>query len=287
MTAIPQSLVYGSARAVTRGGWNDLVVVKKGVHESVGEFTDARRPSLLRQDDSRVSLMVSKDPDFELPTMPKYLYHTLTTSRRVIPGNLKVNQFQGSGKGIRWGVADSTGFDQEVDEAMIKEGLTHGVFSWSAPMPRNLDEAAEVDEDWQKLTEAFANGGLGDQTMAVFTRGPFPIAYMKPKISTPRRSTREEYQFYVLTPDFRDIKTINEVHWALRQLGTTSNQNRWFNYYALYARYLRWNIPKYFCPATSGDVLTQTELARWTTREAPLPSSLGSHGYVKKNKIVP
>eukprot|EP01064_Diplonema_japonicum_P022304 TRINITY_DN3200_c2_g3_i1.p1 TRINITY_DN3200_c2_g3~~TRINITY_DN3200_c2_g3_i1.p1 ORF type:complete len:291 (+),score=17.35 TRINITY_DN3200_c2_g3_i1:73-945(+) len=290
MSRIPLSLAYNQVSKGTRGAWQNTLFHKKEAHESFEEFTMRKKPSHWTQADGNNGLLVANNDDYQLPEMPQYLYQTMMKSTYAVTSTPKVNQNQSTGWYVREGFASSkSGLQASYEKAMEKENLKQGMFLWSCPLPKNKEEAAEVDEDWERLTEAYSSGSLGPHVESIFVRGPFPIKYMKPAVAVPTRSNSEEYQFYVLTSDYDNVEALNDVHWKLRQLSTTSNKGRWFNYHPLYAKYLRWNQPRYHCPPTGGDLLTPKELLKWITtgRTNPFPTSLGSEGRFRVGKLIP
>ena len=204
--------------------------------------------------------------EWDAPKMPNFLYHHFMNSTglgRVQHANNRVASDIANHQ--REGRGNATGLDEQYLRSMEKVGLTQGMFTWACPMANSNHATPEVDEDWDRLTEAFLSNELTDASEAVIIRGPFDAWKVRPKMYEGKvRSAREEYKFHVMTKDFRDKEAIAHIHYTLRQLNLTSNTGMWVNYAPLFQSYLKWtNHPLYSCPPTGGEPLDRREAERW------------------------
>eukprot|EP01061_Rhynchopus_euleeides_P007203 TRINITY_DN16199_c0_g1_i2.p2 TRINITY_DN16199_c0_g1~~TRINITY_DN16199_c0_g1_i2.p2 ORF type:complete len:256 (+),score=55.07 TRINITY_DN16199_c0_g1_i2:180-947(+) len=208
--------------------------------------------------------------EWDAPTMPHYLYHLMM--RGVGEGAVRhqKNRIKSTiDSHARDTLYGAEGLDRRYRDTVKKVGLTQGMFTWSCPMAKSTDDVAEVDENWERLTQAFLSDTLGKNVDAVIIRGPFDAWKVKPKVDWgPGRTRREEYKFHVLTPDFDDHSTLNQVHYNLRQLKLSSMEGYWMDYAPIFQNYLQWYVhPMYMCPPTGGAIMDKREAELWNSAQ--------------------
>ena len=221
--------------------------------------------------------------------MPQALHHVMSKSDFVQPttGRIYFGDIKNGAQHRRSDVFGK-GLDVRYQDAVVKAGLTQGMFTWSCPAPLDDRDVPTVDSDWEKLTEEFLEGEWADPksgVTAVLCRGPFEPWKCKPSKFQPihSRSSKEPYRFHVMTDDFRDRETLGKVHYRLRKLAPAACHQQWMNYTPLYNNYLGW-APHYLykCPPTGGEPVDYRDGLRWRTsisnRRANRIEKLGSDG---------